>query len=270
MTRSLVLFIILIPLAGLAQQPQDKVYQVNHSWEVPLTLGGFGLVYLGYDRLRSHSELGVDRVNNLDKDKINSFDRAVFKHGADGYEAAQRNSDIWVNSLSAAPLLLLLDKPIRKEWANFLTLYLESHLLGSVVYELSAFSITRPRPLTYNPDVPMSERSGFNTGNSFFSGHTSTAAASSFFMAKVISDVHRLDVKQQVAIYTLASIPSGLVGYYRIKAGKHFRSDVIVGFLVGAFSGILMPELHRLQSTELSVAPIFTPATKGLGLTYRF
>jgi membrane-associated phospholipid phosphatase len=30
-----------------------------------------------------------------------------------------------------------------------------------------------------------------------------------------------------------------------MKGGKHFLSDVLVGFTVGAATGLLVPQLHR-------------------------
>ena len=44
----------------------------------------------------------------------------------------------------------------------------------------------------YNENLPMEQRTGINTSNSFFSGHTSTTAVSCFFFAKIYSDHHNL------------------------------------------------------------------------------
>ena len=46
-------------------------------------------------------------------------------------------------------------------------------------------------------------------------------------------------------LYTVASIPPAFVAAYRMKAGKHFRTDVIAGFVVGGAMGIMIPDLHR-------------------------
>lgn len=48
----------------------------------------------------------------------------------------------------------------------------------------------RKRPIVYMPEVPLNEKMERGPTDSFFSGHTSTTAAASFFMAKVISDYH--------------------------------------------------------------------------------
>ena len=37
-----------------------------------------------------------------------------------------------------------------------------------------------------------------------------------------------------------------VTGYLRFKAGKHFPTDIIVGYGVGATIGYLVPELHKL------------------------
>ena len=39
-----------------------------------------------------------------------------------------------------------------------------------------------------------------------------------------------------------------MTAYLRVRAGKHFLTDVIAGYAVGATIGILVPHLHRNQS----------------------
>ena len=46
-------------------------------------------------------------------------------------------------------------------------------------------------------------------------------------------------------LFAGAAVPPAVVGYYRMKGGKHFRTDVLAGIAVGAATGILIPELHK-------------------------
>jgi membrane-associated phospholipid phosphatase len=64
-------------------------------------------------------------------------------------------------------------------------------------------------------------------------------------LAKVYTDYHQIKGLKRIGIFTLAAIPPALVGYYRTEAGKHFKSDVITGFVSGAICGILVPEFHK-------------------------
>lgn len=67
-------------------------------------------------------------------------------------------------------------------------------------------------------------------------------------MAKVYSDYK--PNKSKFLIYGLAAIPPALIGYFRYKAGKHFPSDIIVGYVVGAVGGILIPHLHKIHKKQ--------------------
>jgi membrane-associated phospholipid phosphatase len=71
-------------------------------------------------------------------------------------------------------------------------------------------------------------------------------------------------------IYTGAAIPPAIVGYYRLEAGKHFKTDVIAAFIIGAACGIGVPELHRIKNKDsnLSFRPFMMQGANGLSITY--
>lgn len=81
---------------------------------------------------------------------------------------------------------------------------------------------------------------------SFFSGHTSSAAAMSFFTAKVFSDYFP-DSKWKPLVWTMAATLPALTGYFRIKGGKHYPTDVIMGYTVGALIGFFVPYIHQTK-----------------------
>jgi membrane-associated phospholipid phosphatase len=82
--------------------------------------------------------------------------------------------------------------------------------------------------------------------SSFFSGHTSITAASTFFIAMVYTDYHP-DSRWKPLVWTGAAILPALTGITRYKAGKHYWTDVITGYAVGALVGTLTPYLHRRE-----------------------
>jgi undecaprenyl-diphosphatase len=49
---------------------------------------------------------------------------------------------------------------------------------------------------------------------------------------------------------TLATTVSTLVSVYRVRAGKHFPTDVIAGTFAGAGIGIVVPHLHRTEDVQ--------------------
>ena len=49
---------------------------------------------------------------------------------------------------------------------------------------------------------------------------------------------------------TLATTASTLVSVYRVRAGKHFPTDVLAGTFAGAGIGIVVPHLHRTEDVQ--------------------
>jgi len=128
--------------------------------------------------------------------------------------------------------------------------------------------IDRARPVVYYEDVPWEQRTGSRTMSSFYSGHTSSSAAASFFIAKVYSDYHPELGNKKYILYSCATIPPLLIGYFRYRGLKHFPSDVMVGLAVGAGTGILVPHFHKQKKSNLTVVP-FTGRYTGVSLTLK-
>lgn len=54
-------------------------------------------------------------------------------------------------------------------------------------------------------------------------------------------------------MWTGAAILPALTGITRVKAGKHYWTDVITGYAVGALVGTLTPLLHRRHLRKISL-----------------
>jgi len=107
---------------------------------------------------------------------------------------------------------------------------------------------------------------------SFLSGHTAQTAGFSFFMAKVITDYHpnmRTEVK--AGIWSFAVALPVVTGYFRVKGGKHFNSDVMTRFAVGGAIGWLVPHLHKTKNpdSKLSMIPFNYNGATGLSLSFK-
>ncbi|QGY44040.1 phosphatase PAP2 family protein [Maribellus comscasis] len=265
-------FFFLKSINTAGQSGKDStVYKINRKIEAPVTIGLFGASFLGFEYLRNKPRLEYSEVIQLSADDIWWFDRPATRQSVSFRHRAHDISDFFLNSSVILPGLLALDQKIRNDWLDLLILYGESHAINTDFYLLTASSVLRTRPFNYNPDVPVEDKLASETRNSFFSGHVSTAATASFFMAKVYSDYHPEIGNKKYLLFAAAVIPPALVGYYRFKAMKHFPTDILTGFVVGASAGILIPELHRIQrkNPKLSLIP-FTGNYNGLRLSYVF
>ena len=146
-------------------------------------IGQVGAIILASDI----DEFSIAELNMLNAKDINSFDRRATKYYS---LQAQTNSDILLTSSYFYPLLFLIDDKGRKGFLEIGVLTLESFLLNTSITSLTKIAVERPRPFTYNPDVPLDEKRKPNARLSFFSGHTSSTAVLSFFSAKVFSDYY--------------------------------------------------------------------------------
>jgi membrane-associated phospholipid phosphatase len=133
----------------------------------------------------------------------------------------------------------------------------------------STFFVDRYRPYCYTDETPMDKRTSKVAKNSFYSGHVEMVAAPSFFMAKVFSDYYP-DSDIKWVFYGFAFAITATTSYMRLKAGEHFPSDILIGAVMGALTGILIPEYHRNEDPSLNVLPYSDEMSKGLTLIYRF
>ncbi|BAV09347.1 phosphatase PAP2 family protein [Filimonas lacunae] len=249
---------------------REQIYNINPWWELPSAGAAVLLSSKGFRKLEKVSSMTEAEILKLNPMDVNGFDRPVIYHDPAKYVSAQSKSDLFLNISIFTPALLALDKTVRKDWVELLSMYLASHAVDNALYFAGAFSVRRPRPFLYNPDVPMAEKIGDNKSNSFFSGHTGFATTSTFFLVKVFTDYHHIKGWKRIGLYGLASIPPGLVAFYRMQSGRHFRTDVLLGYIAGATSGILVPELHRINKKGKGVAfsPYFAPGPgNATGLT---
>jgi len=248
-------------------------YRVYRAYELSASGVLLGASYFGFRQLDRVATLTADEVTKLRPDQINAFDRpGAFRNPAH-FEAAQKRSDLFLNVSIASPVLLMLSPRLRKDALDLLTLYTATHVVNNLIYFGAAYSIRRARPLTYNPDLPLSAKTGLAKSNSFYSGHVSFSTTATYFGAKVLTDYYHIRGWKRVGIFTIATVPPLLVGLNRMQAGKHFRTDVLTGFVIGAACGIGIPQLHKKSraNSQLSLHPQLMPGGfRGLTATYVF
>ena len=275
MRTSIITGLILLCFPGVITAQKDSsnpaVYRVNAKYLLPASAVGVVLSTFGFREVEKLASMDAADVAKLNVNNINSFDRPIALLDPAQFPAAQQRSDVLLNVCLFTPLLLAFDKEIRKDWVDILSLYLASHALDNAVYFSAGFTVRRPRPMVYNPNVSLGEKVGGGKSSSFFSGHTSFSATAMFFMAKVYTDYHHIRGWERVLIYTVAAVPATLVGYYRMEAGKHFKTDVITGLAVGAAAGILVPEFHRIKKNKhpFVVKPWYDQGAGGLAFNIR-
>jgi membrane-associated phospholipid phosphatase len=266
-SRILFVLLLIVPQFAIAQPDSinEKPYRVSLKYELTGSVVFMTGSYFGFRQLDKLANFTEADLAKLDINKINAFDRPVASYDPNKFFKAQTRSDFFLNFSIASPVILALDKYVRRQWLELITLYLATHAVDNTIYFGLAYSIRRPRPFTYNKNIPVGERIGDAKSNSFFSGHVSFSATSTFFLVKVYTDIHQIKGWKRLALYTAAAIPPSLVGYYRVQGARHFRTDALLGLLIGSSSGILIPELHRhaKSNKHLSLQPYYSPTGAG-------
>lgn len=235
---------------------QESPYEL--SWKKDLTLYGIGFTgKISTNILKNNQdELTDEEIGLLNASDVNRFDRKTIGYYSIRY---QDYSDVIQYGSYALPILFLLDKKGRKDFLKIGVLAGEVYLINSTITQLTKLSTLRTRPLAYNPNVTLEDRKKGSSKLSFFSGHTSNVSALSFFSAKVFNDYYP-GSKWKPVVWSAAAILPAATGYFRVKGGKHFPTDAIIGYAVGAIIGVGIPHIHRKKKDpkvgmSISVGP---------------
>lgn len=252
MNRLLTVVFLLLIYSIPVHAQHSSPYQLDVKRE--LILGGIalGAYTSGYIIAGNIDPLTESDISTLNRSNIWGFDRGATKHFS---RTAADMSNLLLYTSFAAPFALLSSKPIRKDVGKVGLLLAQAYFLNDGLTNITKGLVKRTRPYVYNESVPLQSKYKKTARRSFFSGHTSNVAMLTFFTAKVYSDYYP-DSKYKPLVWTLATaIPIG-TGLSRYYAGKHFPTDVIVGFGVGAAIGYLIPHIHKKKNRNFSLNPI--------------
>jgi hypothetical protein len=234
-------------------QQADSPYHTRFAVDGPIILGlglasGYGLY-----RVQQKSGLSDAELANLKKSDVPSFDRWSAGYYSESFQTA--GDLLCYPTLVIAPGLLALNDNVRGRYGQVLGMYVEAMLASDALFTTSVGNIYRYRPYLYGSEGG-SGRSGKIATNSFFAGHTAHTATATFFAAKVMHDFNP-GYQGEPFVWAAAAVVPAAVAYTRIEAGKHFLSDNIVGYAVGATMGVLVPQLHKKKSgAGVSLAPM--------------
>lgn len=260
----------LVELAPEPVAPQNlgEVYKLKPAVDVPLTAVTMGWSLYAFTKIYSKDPSTPAQIQALNKNDLAPINRA----GADNYSLkAQNISDYLFYGSMPLPIVLLLDKKIRKDAGKIGFLFLETMSVTGVLYTSSVYFKDKYRPYAYNPNVPLDERIAGGAKNSFFAGHPALVGTSTFFMAKVYADYHP-ESKIKWLMYTAASLATVTTGYLRYKGGMHHLTDVFIGTAIGPLSGILVPHFHKVKNGKepsVSLMPYYGNE-KGIAMVWKF
>lgn len=268
-------FICSIEMAHSQSTTSDVSFHPYHvNYWVTGSIVGVGAVtnILGIPQTLHKTLISPMEMTGLNRSNVSGIDRWALDQTLVNKASYDSYSNYFIAVSVALPGFLLFDKQIKQDWFDLLTMYAETLTLTINTYEWSFLGPTfqnRFRPITYYTQLPYDQRQSGANRNSFYSGHVATVAASTFFMTKVYCDYNPGIGNNKYLLFSAATVPPLILGYLRFRGLEHFPSDILVGLGVGAFVGIIVPELHRIQDRNLSFSLYSTTETTGIALTWR-
>jgi len=251
--------LVLVANTSFAQ----KLYKT--TWTQVGTIFGSSAALMGGSLILENSRdpISIKDLDLLDRQDVIGFDRNTSFNFSDN---ASSLSDYLKTGLYIAPIALMLSNQGRQNAKEIWIMYGEVFALNGSLTGIAKSGFGRYRPYAYNSDAPLELKLTETTRKSFFSGHTSQAASLSFLTATIFDDLYP-DSDWRYAIWAGAITTPAIMGYLRVKAGRHFPSDVIVGYGVGAMVGYFIPELHKItKDTNFDIIG----TESGLGLIFSF
>lgn len=252
--------------AGLGQNLMP--YQLNGGKEALITGSSVPFIVSSVYFNKKLKPLTSDELSQLDAASINGLDRFTTQNFN---SSVIKRSDITLQSsigLGFAsnfviPAVYNSSDSYGKQVLTLGIMWLETNLVNYALTEFAKTTVKRSRPFLYGDLAPDEMRFTVDARKSFFSGHTSFSAANSFYAASIIT-AYQSGSKWNPLVWGVASLPPLLAAVQRVRAGKHFPTDVFVGYVVGAACGILIPKLHSYDPTAQGVIKNASVSPNGL------
>lgn len=159
---------------------------------------------------------------------------------------ASHVSDALLVASLAAPAIYLTGRTIDDADGDRLILYGQTVAINGLLAQAGKHLVQRPRPYMYGKSSAArayAAEAGADGRKSFYSGH----AAMSFGAA--VTGAYFLGASDAPGVARGFAWGAGLAvaattATLRVRAGKHYYSDVVIGAVVGMTVGYLVPALH--------------------------
>ncbi|MFT7032054.1 MAG: membrane-associated phospholipid phosphatase [Cyclobacteriaceae bacterium] len=250
---------------------ESRPYTLSLKQEVPFIITSALSLSAGFIAQAANNErfLNIGEINQLNKQGIFSFDRSAVGNNS---EKAATYSDFFKFSMTLLPIYFVSNHHTKEDIWPLVAMSLEVLSTTYGLTNLAKNVVRRPRPFNYNDEVPLEKKLTPDAKRSFFSGHTSNTAAFTFFMAKVVTDYHpNMKKGLKTAMWGGAVLIPATTAYLRVKAGRHFPTDVIAGYVTGALVGFLIPHLHKKKDkgSVMSWNPVVLDNYTGLSMSIK-
>jgi undecaprenyl-diphosphatase len=161
------------------------------------------------------------------------------------------NSDSWLSifsllgSFEIITLILIIILYLRKQ--IFGIIVLGYYILGLILEMIGKNIIKHPGPpvdlFRYNLGF-IFPSSGYQTGNSFPSGHSLRIGFICVILCYILFKAQKINNIYKVSLFLLIIIFATIMLITRISLGEHWTSDVLAGFSLGVGLGLLSTHVY--------------------------
>ena len=227
----------------------------------PIADGSIIFVSLGFafllDEINATGEIRPQQISpEFERSQLLGIDRVALDREPNESAAARANLGLFlgVGFAVADPILSgLREKSVQTALVDAF-MYAESASLTFALTDMVKIAVRRPRPHAYVDaekyrDDPSYSNADTDSALSFFSLHSSMTASIGA-TATYLAFVRSPRTLRPWLTLGFATALSTFVSIERVRAGKHFPTDVMAGTIAGAGVGLLVPHLHRSDDVE--------------------
>ena len=238
--------IILLCNISFSQNSSDEPFNVDTDKEIVISATGAAIGVAAIIAMLNTNQLTLNEINSLNPQGVNAFDRIAI-----GPYESDVLGDALLYSSFLFPLSFLTYDKTREDFGTVALMYGEAVLLNASINTLVKALTLRDRPYVYDKNSLIEPKLDVEARYSFYSGHTSMTAVNTFYTAKVYSAYISNETTKTI-LWTAAALIPAITGYSRVNTHNHFPTDVIVGYIVGAAIGYLIPEIHKTENSNES------------------
>ena len=225
---------------------------------IVVSLGSAGVLEL----INSTGEIRPQQIApNFDRNNLVWIDRAAVNDNLHPSAGTASNIGLFVAGAYALvdPVLSGVREHSVQTGLVDAIIYSETVALTMALTNIVKMAVRRPRPIAYveaeaaeahkAADDPPYSSSSTDSSLSFFSGHASMTGAIGA-TATYLAFARSPGTWRPWVTLSLATTVCTLTSIYRVRAGKHFPTDVLAGAFAGAGIGIVVPHLHRTEDVQ--------------------